>query len=177
MDNIISSNSKVIFLDIDGVLNDEGVCFESGIYIDEFRVERLAKIVSKSGACIILTSAWRGAYRRYLASGEADPKVQMLQTYLEQNRLGISGYTDYIGSGPFSRPAEIRSWLSRNRQVVSYVILDDDIFWEWGELEKQLVLTRRLIQHNGRRTIKRGLEEEHVVMSLEKLYGRYSCEN
>lgn len=77
MDNIISSNSKVIFLDIDGVLNNEGVCLESGIYIDEFRVERLAKIVSKSGACIILTSAWRGAYRRYLASGEADLKVQI----------------------------------------------------------------------------------------------------
>ena len=52
---------KVIFLDIDGVLNDEGEEREKGVYIDETRVQRLASIVEQTGAEIVLSSSWRRA--------------------------------------------------------------------------------------------------------------------
>ena len=60
---------KVIFLDIDGVLNTSEIFIEQsknykqkGIYnveIDEFRVEYLKQIIEKTNAKIVLSSSWR----------------------------------------------------------------------------------------------------------------------
>lgn len=53
-----SSFEKVIFLDIDGVLNDEEHTSES--YLDSMMVGRLKRIIDETGAEIILSSSWRG---------------------------------------------------------------------------------------------------------------------
>lgn len=60
---------KVIFLDIDGVLNTARTfrrqhkiwkeTGERGLEIDEFRVFYLQKIVEQTGAIIVLSSSWR----------------------------------------------------------------------------------------------------------------------
>ena len=52
------SARKVIFLDIDGVLNQDN----GGAKIEEQFVRRLAHIVEETGAEIVLSSSWRGAY-------------------------------------------------------------------------------------------------------------------
>lgn len=49
---------KVIFFDIDGVLNQDN----GGPKIEECFVKRLAHIVEETGAEIVLSSSWRGAY-------------------------------------------------------------------------------------------------------------------
>ncbi len=49
---------KVIFLDIDGVLNRD----DGGVKIEEEFVKRLAHIVEETEAEIILSSSWRGMY-------------------------------------------------------------------------------------------------------------------
>ena len=55
---------KVIFLDIDGVLNTEDTFRKMidgflDIEIDEFRVEYLKKIVDATDAKIVLSSSWK----------------------------------------------------------------------------------------------------------------------
>ena len=52
--------------------------------------------------------------------------MQMFENYLTQYRMLIAGATPIIGSGPYARPAEIRSWLACRPDVESFVILDDD---------------------------------------------------
>lgn len=54
-DLIYDGIEKAIFLDIDGVLNDD----HFGIKIEEERVALLAKIVKETGASIVLSSSWR----------------------------------------------------------------------------------------------------------------------
>lgn len=65
--------------------------------------------------------------------------MQMFENYLTQYRMLIAGATPIIGSGPYARPAEIRSWLACRPDVESFVILDDDDFWMWDELEDHFV--------------------------------------
>ena len=51
---------KVIFLDIDGVLNNQTLLYHYGLdYIDGDMVELLKHVVSATGAEIVLSSSWR----------------------------------------------------------------------------------------------------------------------
>lgn len=52
---------KVIFLDVDGVLNSNRRCFEisEGEYLDEEKVKLLSKIILETGAAVVLHSGWR----------------------------------------------------------------------------------------------------------------------
>lgn len=65
----------------------------------------------------------------------------MFENYLTQYRMLIAGVTPIIGSGLYARPAEIRSWLACRPDVENFVILDDDDFWVWDELEDHFVRT------------------------------------
>ena len=56
-DKMYVTSDKVIFLDIDGVLNDEGKNLKRGVYIDEEMTARLKKIVEATGAQIVLSSS------------------------------------------------------------------------------------------------------------------------
>ena len=57
---------------------------------------------------------------------KSDKDMQMFENYLTQYRMLIAGATPIIGSGPYARPAEIRSWLACRPDVENFVILDDD---------------------------------------------------
>ncbi len=57
---------KVIFLDVDGVLNDESMeSFNKKIYVEEVRVKRLRDIVEATQADIVMSSSWRHYFRLY----------------------------------------------------------------------------------------------------------------
>lgn len=56
-DKMYVTSDKVIFLDSDGVLNDEGKNLKRGVYIDEEMTARLKKIVEATGAQIVLSSS------------------------------------------------------------------------------------------------------------------------
>ena len=57
---------KIVFLDIDGVLNCEGSRSRCAGYrgIDDKKVENLAKIVKATGAEIVLISTWKEDWRK-----------------------------------------------------------------------------------------------------------------
>ena len=64
MEKLIGNGpEKVIFLDIDGVLNSN--CSTEPT-IAEDMVKRLAYIVDKTGAFIVLSSSWRYEYMRHV---------------------------------------------------------------------------------------------------------------
>lgn len=124
---------KVIFLDIDGVLNSNEYFEEiknlekKGIekQIDIKKIKLLKKAVDETGAKVVLSSSWR--YTR---------KAQDLKGLLLK-------YDIYADSTPLInniRGLEIKEWLSEHQDVEKYVILDDEIFESYDdELMKNLI--------------------------------------
>jgi hypothetical protein len=117
---------KVIFLDIDGVLNliPQGYDKYGGIFHIGF-VDNLKTIIDQTDAKIVISSTWR-------LSGLQTMKDMWLFRNLPGEVIDItpSGYfnvdlgvsdDDYV-----TRGHEIRYWLKNHPEVSNYVILDDD---------------------------------------------------
>lgn len=107
---------KVIFLDIDGVLNSESdfiyhsgpkkgqpkdrgphtggwwCDFEKIRGIDNKKVKRLAKIVQETGAIIVLVSSWKHYYERFLKT-KRDTYGRYLYNKLKREGLTIHSTT------------------------------------------------------------------------------------
>lgn len=122
---------KVIFLDIDGVLNvipmhcgghDEF----GGIFHPHF-VENLRSIIDSTGAKIVLSSTWRmsgidknrAMWKHRNLPGELID-VTPIEYFLPDWFKG-----DYDNNESFPRGGEIKFWLDEN-PVDAYVIIDDD---------------------------------------------------
>lgn len=108
--------NNIIFLDIDGVLNNYSLIREFGLdYIDNGMVKLLKYIVENTNSRIVLSSTWR--LKQYdLALVESNLRLENLK---------------YIDITPFllndERCDEIESWLYRNLDNYdNFVILDDD---------------------------------------------------
>lgn len=105
---------KIIFLDIDGVLNNhfdyERYGFE---YVDSGLVEVLKGIVFATKAEIVLSSTWR----------INDSDRAFIRSALRYKYLDFIGITPYLKSKP--RAEEIKLWLQDNPHVVKFAILDD----------------------------------------------------
>lgn len=150
---------KVIFLDIDGVLNssaydrvrrpDEG-------NIDITRLQLLKQLTDATGARIVLTSTWRKHWEEQPAPLDEAGK-ELVSTF---GSAGLEIYSKTPIIGYIQRAQEIREWLSLHPDVDGFVILDDSIY-DWGDM------TDRFVQTNYR--IGRGLEQEHIDRALELL--------
>lgn len=148
---------RVIFLDIDGVLNandDFGGKKKPNPYVssdDGYRycgistskVKRLKWIVDKTDAKIVLVSSWKGDYEDYLRN-RTNRVGKYLYNKLRKQELRIFD-TTYRFSFNFHshRGAEISTWLAdREEPVESWVVLDDEIFRDYGEsIIPNLILT------------------------------------
>ncbi len=113
---------KVIFLDVDGVLNSIGthrLTANGCIFVGVTHMKNLQRIVNETNAKVILSSDWR--YDR------DDPRQNsdFLELKEELLRYGIPiyGYTPELPSA--HRGAEIDAWLRDHNEVVNFVILDD----------------------------------------------------
>lgn len=111
---------KVLFLDIDGVLNSVGFRPENpkGVrdWLNEENVRRLRLLVESTGARIVVSSSWR-----------LTTLVEELSSALESKgaRVEIVGVTPSLGPG--SRAAEIAAWLaSPPEPVEAWIALDDE---------------------------------------------------
>jgi hypothetical protein len=103
---------KVIFLDIDGVLNCKRTPNPRGFpyIVDTQLLARYINLVAKTGAQTVLISTWRH-----------DPVGRWAARH-----YGVP-FTDVIADMPDSpRSEEIRAWLDQHPQVSRYAILDDE---------------------------------------------------
>lgn len=115
---------KVIFLDIDGVLNSEewdryvqsftyGARFNSCYLLSQEMILRLQNVVFQTNAEIVLTSSWRTNERAMCA----------LTRQLSLYHLSIRDSTLY--STYNTRADDINEWLRSHSNIHSYVIVDD----------------------------------------------------
>lgn len=151
---------KIIFCDIDGVLNEDTTPTRTKsrvIFVDEEKLLRLKRIVDATGAKIVLSSTWR--YDR------DDPKCNgdFLELQDAFHNVGLEFY-DYtpIDAIGMRRGMEIRLWLGRHRgEVDRFVILDDELYdFEEYYLLDHLVKT---VFWDG------GLTDVHVKEAIELL--------
>lgn len=158
------SARKVIFLDIDGVLNQDN----GGPKIEECFVKRLAHIVEETGAELVLSSSWRSAYASHINPeyNYQNKDVALLIAMLDQYHLSIMDVTPDLTSGPYARPLEIRAWLLEQGDLERFVILDDDIFWAWNWLGDSFVCTTHL---NDKGKCVYGMTDEDAEKAIEIL--------
>ena len=135
---------KLIFLDIDGVLNKKTTQSPSSCVLEEKQLALLAELVKKSRAKIILTSSWR------LSSDE--PWREPLLN------AGISVTDKTARLNGNNRQREILLYLTEHGEVDSFVILDDQANG-FGKLRGNRVLV-------DPRT---GLTEENIAKALKIL--------
>ena len=140
---------KVIFLDVDGVLNNDGY-FErtknekqNRIELDDENIKCLKEIIDLTGAKVVVTSTWK-ELRIY------SKLISYLKTF------GIEVYDKTIHMS-YNRGDEIRKYLSTH-EIDNFIILDDEIFKDFNELISHLVKTDF---YNV------GLTEKHKTLALK----------
>jgi hypothetical protein len=104
---------RILFLDIDGVLNHE----EGSIYFEDEKVRILNKILTTTDANLVVTSTWRLG-----ATPEEMDEVLASQGVLPGRVIGVTPYLDD------QRGREIQEWLETwtpHYQIEKIVILDD----------------------------------------------------
>ena len=110
---------KVIFLDIDGVLNGSRTCLALGGYpmsfeddmdkFDKVAIAALRNFCLAVDIKMVLASAWRIHYTAEQAANALDLPI-----------------IDRTPSLPTKRGEEIKAWLDAHPEVERYAILDDD---------------------------------------------------
>ncbi|MBK8257557.1 MAG: hypothetical protein IPK82_33425 [Polyangiaceae bacterium] len=144
---------RLIFLDIDGVLNSaqfiaentngEGViivdgAFDATSHIDPLRVERLNRLIAATHAEVVLSSSWRRLFG-----------VEKTQFSLKAKGFAYEIADSTVRMPGHPRQAEIESYLSSFTVRPPFVILDD-------ATEAGIGFGKNFIH------IHDGLEEEHI---------------
>lgn len=155
---------KVIFLDVDGVLNWHGSKSRCAGYkgIDDDKVKLLKEIVIKTNAKIVLCSSWKEFWWPIEKECQ-DEFANYLDRKLKKQNLYIFDRTYDLG---WNRGEGICNWLE-NKNVESWIVLDDEIFddYERFGIMSHLVKTEFYEKDGG------GLKPEHVEKAIKLLNG------
>lgn len=132
---------KIIFLDIDGVLNGYNLAIHLKIqlmrkhkklrkYIDIFSVQFLKifilfLIVRLSGAKVVLTSSWRGGYWK-VPYHCMTSRCKKLYRFFKILFINVIGITTFVYK---DRGEQIIDYINENiDDISSYVVIDDEMF-------------------------------------------------
>ena len=117
---------KIVFLDIDGVLNCEGSRSRCAGYrgIDDKKAENLAQIVRATGAKIVLISTWKDGWRKTDKAHQGILANYLDKKLKKQGLVVFDKTRDFYGEECFSRGEGISDYLE-SHAVENYVILDD----------------------------------------------------
>ncbi len=143
---------KVIFLDIDGVLNSEktlmrnyNIKSEKGIRpedIDEEKVEYLSKIVKETNSSIVLSSSWRTFFNfrdnELLPLSNHKDAVCLYELFLKYDIPLIDKTGRDKGA---RREEEIKEYLDNHQEIENYLIIDDECFNLNEEMNKHYLKT------------------------------------
>ena len=121
----MQSKTKIIFLDVDGVLNNIGSTemFHGYYGVDQHLLENLKAVVDATGAKIVLSSSWK----RFK---NPDCSEHCFYKYLEQ-RLASVGLEilDITPESSSRRGFGILKWIHDNEpELTDFIIIDDGIY-------------------------------------------------
>ena len=136
--------SKVIFLDIDGVLNRHhwryGTREKSPmgfVGVGQKHINILKQIVEETGAYVVLSSDWKMCFKDMDCNPEtANEDGRYLVRRLRENGIDIVEKTDDRSVGDdysTGRGYGIRKYLALHPEVTDYVILDDCRFSDFTD--------------------------------------------
>lgn len=151
----------IIFLDIDGVLNDREFRLKGlkernySVLIDPNRVVLLKEIIDSTGAKIILSSSWN----KFWDYNPVDCAGKQINEALSAHGLRVEGKTPWIRDS--TRNEEIEAWLREHSGVSSYVILDDN----------EHAWSKKLRSHWVKTDSDTGLNAETVATAIAVLRG------
>ena len=154
---------KLIFLDVDGVLNKATTKerIEGYIFVEDEKIRLLWRLIAATGARVVLSSTWRrGWYCKdhgltEKSSDREDIRLfEALWNKLREHGIRLLSYTEDFGP----RGLEIEKWLAdwKGAPVTSFVILDDLEEYELQPYAHRLVQT----------AFSEGLTAEHVEKAL-----------
>ena len=154
---------KIIFLDVDGVLNDRYTeeTFEGFVFVSDEKILLLKEIIEATEAQIVLTSTWRKGwfYKDHDSTynGEEVWLFEALQEKLNEYGIELFDYTEEAGH----RGDEISSWLKKHNgeTIEAYIVIDD---MDEDELRCH---SARFIQTD----FEVGLTEHHVDQAIKLL--------
>ena len=165
--------TRVLFLDIDGVLNSNfwndshQKEISDGTLIDAGKIKLLALLVNSTQAKIILHSGWRVWFDDKL--NPTRKEAQRLVDMLAEEGLSIDGVTPDLTTEEIRRTKkfslvkadEILLWLKEHEDVSAWVVLDDLDLHNSQVEEHQVKPDQRV-----------GLAEENVRMAEAILLGQ-----
>jgi len=122
---------KVIFLDIDGVLNSEPFLSNNAELFDRNNISKLKNALDITNAVIVMSSGWRLLFNESMLPESGDS--QYLYNILNEFGIELFGKTPDFSTEEirtnktFShvKAAEILAWLDAHDQVEKFVVLDD----------------------------------------------------
>ncbi len=156
----------VVFLDIDGVLNNRlhllglvGLCrSDFRLMIDPEKVELLNMILRATGAVIVVSSSWRhGRSLDELRMILADRGLRGDVIDVTPDASVLKGPAPH---GGWMRGHEIEAWLDAHPTHSEFVVLDDDD--DMAGVQDHLIQT----------SFDDGLTLEHVEQAIKVLGGR-----
>lgn len=184
---------KIIFLDIDGVLNGYNywyylgwkiVCFINNkslkkLYrkitdpygIHESKIKRLAKIVKRTNAKVVMSSSWRAIWFGVPYDKLTGDKKK-LSDLLNKYNIKIIDQTPKSPDG--RRDKEILAWLSKHEEEVeNFIILDDEnSFLRAFDDDKRFIQTSSVakgVMIQGFPRENTGLKNKHVKQAIKIL--------
>ena len=163
MDGRGEEKPNIIFLDIDGVLNNyntEARC-QGFVGVSGRLVKILKKIAEQTNAKIVLSSSWKSEWTNdpYLDDDPYYYAGRYLNAKLSKCRLRIMDRTKDDG---INRGYGIRRWLDTHPHG-NWIVLDDEVFpdFELCGIMPQLVFTKGVDMD--------GLKEEHIEEAVQKM--------
>jgi len=137
-DDVFKTNLKILFLDVDGVLNNPSTLWDDAhCGIDDEKLKYLKFIVLRTGCKIVLSTTWRLS---------ADAKAVLLHTLKTRADLNIDdlviGQTPSLKKRGGHRTHEIAEYLRANAfrfNVVSWCALDDLSLHKYDDFSAQFL--------------------------------------
>lgn len=169
---------KVIFVDVDGVLNRAGckVLIDGVYFVLDEKLALLKQLVERTGAKIVLSSTWRfGWLYREFELPENSQQTRDIRHFnaLEEKfkEFGLEFFdrTPVLDDQVYCRGDEIDLWLKRwedkegNEPIESFVIIDDMNGRELRPHANRLVRT----------SFTKGLLQKHVDLAVKLLEKPY----
>lgn len=152
---------KIIFLDIDGVLNCKYSKSRCGGYIgiDDKKVDRLKEICDNTNAKIVLVSSWKIDWSKN--TSECGQLGAYMVKKLAKAHIYIMDKTDDNG---YNRGEGIINWLKQRDNTESWIVLDDEVFEDYSlfSIFPHLVKSEFHSEYGG-------LQNEHVKRAIELL--------